>query len=53
MKKREFVPVQLEAESGYAGKNLGPLPLVNPLLERMAIRGIVNRASEASRLWER
>ena len=42
MKKRESLPVRLQGESDFTGRNLGPLVLVNPLLERMQIRRIVN-----------
>lgn len=42
MKKREAVPVRIEAESDFMGRNLGPLVLVNPILERMDIRRVVN-----------
>ena len=42
MKQRETVPVKLQADSDFRSKNLGPLVLVNPILERMALRRIVN-----------
>jgi transposase len=42
VRKREPISVTVVGESGFSGKNLGPLVLVNPLLERMDIRRIVN-----------
>jgi transposase len=42
MVKRDSIPVTVVGEREYSGRNLGPLVLVNPLLERMDIRRIVN-----------
>lgn len=42
MTNRESLPVRLDAESDFTGRNLGPLVLVNPILERMDIRRLVN-----------
>jgi len=42
VKQRESLPVTIEAESGCTPRNLGPLVLVNPILERMDIRRLVD-----------
>ena len=42
VKQRESLPVTIEAESGCTPRNLGPLVLVNPILERMGIRRLVD-----------
>ena len=43
MTKRVSIPVQVLDPSELIGRNLGPLALVNPLLEKMDIRRIVNQ----------
>jgi len=43
MTKRASIPVQVLDPSELSGRNLGPLALVNPLLEKMDIRRIVNQ----------
>lgn len=42
MAKRQPIAVTVAGEADFSGRNLGPLVLVNPMLERMAIRRIVN-----------
>jgi len=42
MEKREPISVKVVPPSENSPRNLGPLPLVNPILERMGIRRIVN-----------
>lgn len=42
MTKREPISVKVLSASGCDPRNLGPLTLVNPILERMDIRRIVN-----------
>ena len=42
MKKPDPLPVKMEAESDFVARAVGPLVLVNPVLDRMAIRRIVN-----------
>lgn len=42
MKKREAIAVKVLSGSECEARNLGPLVLVNPILEKMDIRGIVN-----------
>jgi hypothetical protein len=43
MTKRVSIPVQVLDPSELIGRNLGPLALVNPLLEKMDIRRIVDQ----------
>jgi len=43
MTKRVSIPVQILDPSELIGRNLGPLALINPLLEKMDIRRIVNQ----------
>ena len=42
VKKRDSLPVRMEAESDFVARALGPLALVNPILDQMQIRRIVN-----------
>ena len=42
MKPRPSLPVRMEPESDFTGRNVGPLILANPILERMDIRNIVS-----------
>lgn len=42
MKKNDSIAVTVAEKSDFSGRNLGPLVLVNPMLEKMDIRRIVN-----------
>jgi len=41
-RKRKIVPVTVGGKLDFSGRNLGPLVLANPILERMDIRRIIN-----------